>query len=99
MEQLRKKVERANNKNKVISKTDFSFRENPLPGDNLNATEKALHSVLDASKTVSAFNQTFNESQKSKSIPITMARKGTHQFKYIDREKSLKVSQYYYPKD
>ena len=63
IEKLKKRVERANNKNKVISKTNFTFKEHPQSSEETTAKEKALQSVLEGAKTASNFNQTFKESQ------------------------------------
>lgn len=100
MEKLKQRIQRFNNKNKVKSKTNFTFKEQIQSGEQSKDKEKAMNSVLEGIKTVSNFNKTFNESQKSKQqSPVARVVPGTHQFKYVEREKSQKVAQYYYPKD
>ncbi len=62
MEKLKKRSERLNNKNKVKSKTNFTFKELTRSGEKSTNKEKAMNSILEGVKTTSNFNKTFNES-------------------------------------
>ena len=62
MEKLKKRSERLNNKNKVKSKTNFTFKELTQSGEKSTNKEKAMNSILEGVKTTSNFNKTFDES-------------------------------------